>query len=256
MPARRSQREPAAPAANSRSEMSLRGTRNPNAQAAAPRGRGSARGRNAPASTAATRGQSGGRGAMGGRNLAEITTNLASLAREVNLPTASGSNPPGNASATGAVGGPTRTLSTSRLRKELANFYKEESEGCKVELENDNLYHWIATIPGPSGTPYEGGRFKMWLKFPDNYPFKAPDLLFKTKIYHCNINISGLLCLDILNYNWSPALSVSKLLISIMSLLADPNPNSPLNAEAASLYRKNRTKHDENARKWTEKYAK
>ncbi|KAH8349712.1 hypothetical protein KR084_004722, partial [Drosophila pseudotakahashii] len=150
----------------------------------------------------------------------------------------------------------TRTLSTNRLRKEFTKCGKEENEGFKVELVNDNLYHWLATIPGPLGTPYEGGHFKMKLNFLDNYPFQAPHLIFQTKIYHCNIDDTGYLCLDILGSKWSPALSVSKLLISVMSLLADPNPNSPLNAEAAQSYRQNRTLHDENARQWTERYAK
>ncbi|KAH8349710.1 hypothetical protein KR084_004720 [Drosophila pseudotakahashii] len=147
-------------------------------------------------------------------------------------------------------------LSTARLQKEIAEFNRESTEGCRVEVVDGNLFHWIATIPGPPETPYEGGHFKMELGFPSNYPFQAPYIAFMTRIYHCNIALSGHICLDILSSQWSPALSVSKLLISIMSLMSDPNPNDPLEVEVAELYKKNRTQHDENAREWTRKYAK
>ncbi|XP_037721696.1 ubiquitin-conjugating enzyme E2 19 [Drosophila subpulchrella] len=147
-------------------------------------------------------------------------------------------------------------LSTARLQKEIAEFSRGTIEGCNVEVVNNNLFHWTATIPGPPETPYEGGHFKLELVFPKNYPFQAPYIAFITRIYHCNIAMSGHICLDILNTQWSPALSVSKLLISIMSLMADPNPNDPLEPAIAALYKRNRSLHDENARECTQKFAK
>jgi ubiquitin-protein ligase len=121
--------------------------------------------------------------------------------------------------------------------------------------EENNIYEWNATIIGPEDTPYHGGIFDLKITFPPNYPFKSPKVLFTTKIYHCNINSSGSICLDILKDQWSPALTISKVLLSICSMLSDANPNDPLVMDIADLYVKNRALHDENARNWTIRYA-
>ncbi|KAG9442029.1 hypothetical protein H6P81_017883 [Aristolochia fimbriata] len=87
------------------------------------------------------------------------------------------------------------------------------------------MFHWQATIMGPPDSPYAGGVFLVTIHFPPDYPiFKPPKVAFRTKVFHPNINSNGSICLDILKEQWSPALTISKVLLSICSLLTDPNP--------------------------------
>lgn len=127
--------------------------------------------------------------------------------------------------------------------------------GCTAAPIGDDLYHWSATILGPEGSPYEGGVFFLTVHIPVDYPFKPPTLKFTTKVYHPNINAQGAICVDVLKAMWSPALTISKLLISIRSLLSDPNPQDPLVPEIAQLFVQDRKRYEATAREWTRKYA-
>lgn len=143
-----------------------------------------------------------------------------------------------------------------RLALEVKKMHEEPVENCSAGPINTNdLTKWTATIIGPIGTPYEGGIFNLNIEFSEEYPFKPPLIYFTTPIYHCNINARGGICLDILKNNWSPALTINKLLMSICSLLSEPNPNDPLVPEIAQLYKINIKQHNINAREYTLKYA-
>ena len=137
---------------------------------------------------------------------------------------------------------------SKRINKELRELNREPLTNCSAGPDgygsNKTLFDWSATIQGPKESPYEGGCFFLKIKFPQEYPFKPPKETFTTKIYHCNIDQSGGICLDILKDQWSPALTISKVLLSISSLLTDPNPKSPLRSEVAKLLKQNKRAHD------------
>ncbi|KAK9729756.1 Ubiquitin-conjugating enzyme E2 E2 [Basidiobolus ranarum] len=147
------------------------------------------------------------------------------------------------------------TSGGKRIQKELAEISLDPPCNCSAGPKGDNLFEWMSTITGPAGSPYEGGVFFLDIQFPLDYPFKPPKIIFRTKIYHCNIDGQGHICLDVLKDNWSPALTISKVLLSICSLLTDANPLDPLVGSIAKQYMNNREEHDKIAKEWTERYA-
>ncbi|XP_039317974.1 ubiquitin-conjugating enzyme E2 D4 isoform X2 [Saimiri boliviensis] len=146
-------------------------------------------------------------------------------------------------------------MALKRIQKELTDLQRDPPAQCSAGPVGDDLFHWQATIMGPNDSPYQGGVFFLTIHFPTDYPFKPPKVAFTTKIYHPNINSNGNICLDILRSQWSPALTVSKVLLSICSLLCDPNPDDPLVPEIAHTYKADREKYNRLAREWTQKYA-
>jgi ubiquitin-conjugating enzyme E2 D/E len=146
-------------------------------------------------------------------------------------------------------------MALRRIEKELADLRKDPPLSCSAGPEDNDMFVWEACIFGPEDSPYEGGVFILSIQFPVEYPFRAPHFQFKTRIYHPNINSAGLICLDILKGEWSPALTVGKVLLSICSLLTDPNPGDPFVPEAARLYVQDRGAYDEIATAWTLQYA-
>jgi len=147
-------------------------------------------------------------------------------------------------------------MALKRIRKELQKLQNEPLPLCNAGPTTDkNLFNWNAFIQGPNDSPYQGGVFQLGVVFPSDYPFKPPKVQFRTRIYHPNINSNGGICLDILKEQWSPALTITKVLLSIISLLTDPNPDDPLVPEIARIFKTDREKYDATARQWTTLYA-
>lgn len=146
-------------------------------------------------------------------------------------------------------------MSLRRIQRELQELRKDAPETCSAGPRGENIYIWDAIIMGPSDSPFAGGMFKLEIHFPTDYPFKAPKVTFLTKIYHPNISSHGTICLDILKDQWSPVLTITKVLLSISSLLTDPNPKDPLVPQIANQYMEDKNAYEETAREWTNLYA-
>jgi ubiquitin-conjugating enzyme E2 R len=138
------------------------------------------------------------------------------------------------------------------LQLELKKIQDEPVEGFKVRLANDdNIFEWEVAIFGPPGTLYEGGYFKAHMKFPNDYPYNPPAVRFLTKMWHPNVYENGEVCISILHppvddpqsgelpsERWNPTQNVRTILLSIISLLNEPNTFSPANVDASVMYRK------------------
>lgn len=149
-----------------------------------------------------------------------------------------------------------RSPCDARLRRELEDLKHDAYTFCTAGPQrDDNLSLWDATITGPSDSPYEGGVFHLTIRFGTDYPFAPPKIKFVTPIYHPNIASNGSICLDVLKDQWSPALTVGKILLSICSLLTDPNPDDPLVPHIADLFKRDRAAYEEQARLHTSSYA-
>lgn len=146
-------------------------------------------------------------------------------------------------------------MAQRRLTKELKDITSDASNGFSAGPLGDDLFHWQATIAGPEGSPYEGGLFFVNLKFSSDYPFKPPEVTFTTKIYHPNITNETPICADLLYKSWSPALNISKLLMSLLSLICEPEPDNPLVPAVAKLYIDNKDQFITTAKEWTREWA-
>ncbi|KAG5505423.1 hypothetical protein GH5_03443 [Leishmania sp. Ghana 2012 LV757] len=140
-----------------------------------------------------------------------------------------------------------------RLMQDYRAFQKNMAEGTSSNITalpvDGDFFHWHAVISGPCDTPWEGGLFKLDLTFGDDYPFSPPKVRFLTKdVFHPNVYVDGNICMDTLKSSWQSSLNLEALLISIQSLLSDPNPLSAANGAAARLLTENRSAYDERIR--------
>ncbi|XP_052074153.1 uncharacterized protein LOC127712031 isoform X1 [Mytilus californianus] len=144
---------------------------------------------------------------------------------------------------------------TRRLNRELLDISTNPPPGISAGPINDDMLNWQGIISGPDRSPYAGGLFYVEIRFPEDYPFKPPKVNFTTKIYHLNIYVTGSICEYHMGLQWSPAVTISKILLNISALLTSPNLDCRLNGEAANLYELDRIKYNETAAEWTRKYA-
>ncbi|KAJ8287318.1 hypothetical protein GJAV_G00050180 [Gymnothorax javanicus] len=146
--------------------------------------------------------------------------------------------------------------STRRLQRELEDIQKEGMKNFRnLQVEESNMLCWQGLLV-PDKAPYDKGAFKIEILFPTEYPFKPPKILFRTKIYHPNIDEKGQVCLSVISAeNWKPATKVLTVIANLITLVNDPHPDHPLRADLAEEYTKDRKKFFKNAEEFTRKHA-
>ncbi|KRY55751.1 Ubiquitin-conjugating enzyme E2 1 [Trichinella britovi] len=148
-----------------------------------------------------------------------------------------------------------------RLLRDFKRLSTQSVYGVSAAPSLDSIFVWEAIVFGPPGTPYEDGTFKLQLKFTEDYPNRPPQVKFLSPIFHPNgesdfkriflamitdcavVYVDGSVCMDILQSRWSPTYDVLAILTCIQSLLNEPNPHSPANPTAASLFQNNFTEY-------------
>ena len=151
-------------------------------------------------------------------------------------------------------------MALNRIKKELEEIQRQpyDNTSCINSLgpvNEGDMFKWQASILGPPYTPYEGGVFYLDISFPTEYPFKPPLVKFVTRVYHPNINSNGYIFISILMSDWSPKLTIDKVLLSILSLLDDPNPNCPVEPDIANIYKNDIELYKSKVMEWTRRYA-
>jgi len=153
-------------------------------------------------------------------------------------------------------------MALRRLMAEYKQISNNPPDGIAAgPVTEDNFFEWEAVITGPEETPFQDGVFVATLSFPQDYPLNPPSMKFKSDLFHPNIYSDGRVCISILhppgndpmgyessNERWSPVQSIEKILLSVMSMIAEPNTESPANVDAAKMYRENRTDFNKRAK--------
>nr|CAB3267432.1 ubiquitin-conjugating enzyme E2 C-like [Phallusia mammillata] len=114
-----------------------------------------------------------------------------------------------------------------RLQQELMGLMMSAEKGVSAFPEEDNLFFWVGTIEGPKDTVYENLKYRLTLEFTSTYPYDAPTVKFSKTCFHPNVDEYGNICLDILKEKWSALYEIRTILLSIQSLLGEPNNESP-----------------------------
>ncbi|RPB08413.1 ubiquitin-conjugating enzyme [Morchella conica CCBAS932] len=154
-----------------------------------------------------------------------------------------------------------------RLLKEYKALLRESPEGIVAgPVDESNLFEWECLIQGPDETPFEGGVFPATLSFPKDYPLNPPKMKFTCEMFHPNVYKDGTVCISILHSpgddpnqyedaseRWSPIQSVEKILISVMSMLAEPNDESGANIDASKVWRDNKEEYSRRVRQCARK---
>jgi len=145
---------------------------------------------------------------------------------------------------------------TRRLQKELQDLRTAGLKAFReIQVDDSNILLWQGLLV-PDNAPFNKGAFKIEIQFPAEYPFKPPKMVFKTKIYHPNVDEKGQICLPIVSVeNWKPATKTDQVIQALVNLVNEPEPDHPLRGDLAEEYTRDRKKFFKNAEEFTKKHA-
>lgn len=143
-----------------------------------------------------------------------------------------------------------------RLSRELSDIVATKSKILRnIEASDDTLFHWTGLLV-PEKPPYNKGAFRIEISFPEQYPFMPPKILFKTKIYHPNVDEKGEVCLSIITAdNWKPTTRAEQVIKSLIDIVHTPQPEHPLRSDLAEEFIKDHKKFMKTAEEFTKKNA-
>jgi len=145
---------------------------------------------------------------------------------------------------------------TRRLQRELQDLRTAGLKAFRdVQVDESNILLWQGLLV-PDAAPYNKGAFKIEIQFPPEYPFKPPKIVFKTKIYHPNVDEKGQICLPIVSVeNWKPATKTEQVIQALANLINEPEPDHPLRGDLAEEYTRDKKKFMKNAEEFTKKHG-
>jgi ubiquitin-protein ligase len=147
-------------------------------------------------------------------------------------------------------------MAFKRLASELKQIIKEPNYFYSIKPTENNFLIWEFILIGPSETFYEGGLFEGIIEFHQNYPIEPPKVKFNN-LLHPNIHKTGEVCISILHTGsdvygyekdyerWNPSHGVDSIMMSILSMLSEPNFESPANIDCSKLWKDEPTKYKE-----------
>lgn len=139
-----------------------------------------------------------------------------------------------------------------RLTKDLEEAI---NNGDKISIPDQNNIQRFHVTVQPTVGFWRGGKFIFEFNIPDNWPIDPPNVKCLTKVWHPNIDEDGPVCLNLLRDNYLPVITISTFVEAIYFLFNEPNPNSPLNVEAANMFQKNKTQFQEKVTEYINEYC-
>lgn len=151
-------------------------------------------------------------------------------------------------------------IASGRLAQERKQWRKDHPPGfyAKPASKSDgssDLFCWQGGVPGKEGTDWEGGTYKICLKFTDNYPSAAPTVFFDPPIFHPNVYADGKVCLSIIGDGWSPSITVKQILVGVQDLLDTPNNDDAAQRTAYQVYRRSKSEYSKKIKAQAKKFA-